>query len=206
MIWQERSTQERILTSAKEKFLKQGFQHTSLRSIVEGAGVTTGAMYGYYRSKEALFNALVEETYQYLIAQFQEALTAFDSLPLEEQPKRLGTYSRACMQGLLDYVYGHRDEVRLLLLCAEGTQYAHLKEELVALEIAATHKYYATLNRLKKPSPNIDKRLEHILVTGLINAYFEIVLHDMPMDDAKHYVSELLDFYNTGWAKIISIK
>lgn len=41
-------------TAAMEEFLNKGFQNTSLRQIVKTAGVTTGAFYGYFSSKDAL--------------------------------------------------------------------------------------------------------------------------------------------------------
>ena len=48
----ERGTQERILAAAKAEFLEKGFESASLRNIVKNAGVTTGALYGYYAGKE----------------------------------------------------------------------------------------------------------------------------------------------------------
>nr|WP_182432026.1 hypothetical protein [Clostridium sp. AF20-17LB] len=49
----------------------------------------------------------------------------------------------------------------------------------------------------------IDKRLEHILVTGMMNAYFEIMIHDVPKEEALHCVKELNDFYTAGWERIM---
>ena len=54
------TTLEKIQDAALAEFLDKGFQGASLRQIVKNAGVTTGAFYGYFSSKEALFNALVE--------------------------------------------------------------------------------------------------------------------------------------------------
>ena len=54
------ATLESIQRAAMQEFLDKGFQGASLRQIVKNAGVTTGAFYGYFSSKEALFNALVE--------------------------------------------------------------------------------------------------------------------------------------------------
>ena len=42
------------------EFLDKGFLGASLRQIVKNAGVTTGAFYGYFSSKEALFASIVE--------------------------------------------------------------------------------------------------------------------------------------------------
>ena len=55
------STREKILEAGKKEFLEKGFRDASLRTIVKEAGVTTGAFYGYYKSKEDLFDALVAE-------------------------------------------------------------------------------------------------------------------------------------------------
>ena len=56
----QRETLTRIHQAAVDEFLEKGFTDASLRQIVKNAGVTTGAFYGYYSSKEALFTALVE--------------------------------------------------------------------------------------------------------------------------------------------------
>ena len=199
----ERDTRGQILEAAKAEFLAKGFQHASLRGIVRAAGVTTGALYGYYDSKEALFDALVRECYEHVMGEFRGALMAFAELPIEQQPENMGAVSRRCMREMLLYMHEHRDEFHLLLCSAEGTRYASMLEEAVDLEIAATHRYYRVLEQLGSPAPAIDERLEHILVTGMMNAYFEIIVHDMPLESAFRYLDELSDFYAAGWTKIM---
>ena len=54
------TTLEKIQDAALAEFLDKGFQGASLRQIVKNAGVTTGAFYGYFSSKEALFASIVE--------------------------------------------------------------------------------------------------------------------------------------------------
>ena len=54
----EQTTLNRIFSAALQEFLEKGYQSASLRNIVKMAGVTTGAFYGYYKSKEELFEAL----------------------------------------------------------------------------------------------------------------------------------------------------
>ena len=199
----ERDTRGQILEAAKAEFLAKGFQHASLRGIVRAAGVTTGALYGYYDSKEALFDAMVRECYEHVMGEFRGALMAFAELPIEQQPENMGAVSRRCMREMLLYMHEHRDEFHLLLCSAEGTRYASMLEEAVDLEIAATHRYYRVLEQLGSPAPAIDERLEHILVTGMMNAYFEIIVHDMPLESAFRYLDELSDFYTAGWTKIM---
>ena len=44
----------KILDTARKHFLKDGLTVASLRNIVKDAGLTTGAFYKYYPTKEAL--------------------------------------------------------------------------------------------------------------------------------------------------------
>ena len=67
------STLARIHQAARSEFREKGFQGASLRNIVKSVGMTTGAFYGYYKSKEALFEALVGAHYRYLVGRFCQA-------------------------------------------------------------------------------------------------------------------------------------
>ena len=55
----ETKTLKKILEAGKKEFLQKGFILASLRNIVRNAEVTTGAFYGYFKSKEELFDYLV---------------------------------------------------------------------------------------------------------------------------------------------------
>ncbi|MDT7725699.1 MAG: TetR/AcrR family transcriptional regulator, cholesterol catabolism regulator [Actinomycetota bacterium] len=48
------SVPQRLLSHATELFAKKGFDRTSVQEIVEAAGVTKGAMYHYFDSKDDL--------------------------------------------------------------------------------------------------------------------------------------------------------
>lgn len=53
------SNQRRIEAAALKLFTRQGFHGTNIREIAEEIGVSTGAIYTYYPSKEAIFASLV---------------------------------------------------------------------------------------------------------------------------------------------------
>ena len=82
----EQTTLHLILSAAMQEFLEKGFKSASLRNIVKTAGVTTGALYGYYDSKEDLFEALVGKDYNFLLDCFRKAQKEFAEIPPEEQP------------------------------------------------------------------------------------------------------------------------
>ncbi len=199
----ELTTLESIHCAAKAEFLKKGFQSASLRNIVRTAGVTTGAFYGYYDSKEALFEALVGQQYDTMMGCYRKAQEDFTKLPKERQPDCMGEISSDCMHEMLQYAYENLDEFKLILCCSEGTRFAGMIDEMVEIEIKGTHDYQEVLNQLGSPSPRIDSRLEHILITGMFNAFFELVIHEMPLKQAQTYLEELHSFYKAGWMKIM---
>lgn len=48
------STRERLITAARDAFLEQGYQTTSVAKIARSAGLTTGAIYSNFSNKAAL--------------------------------------------------------------------------------------------------------------------------------------------------------
>ena len=197
------STLTRIHQAAKTEFLEKGFRGASLRNIVKSVGMTTGAFYGYYKSKEELFEALVGEPHDYLIGRFKDAQREFAQLPHEQQPEVMGDISGLCMYDMLHYAYAHLEECKLILCCSEGTRFSGLIDEMVEIEVESTHTYLAVLNELGRLSPKIDPKLEHILITGMFHTFFELVIHEMPLRDAENYIREMRAFYTAGWMKIM---
>lgn len=197
------STLERIHRTARKEFRERGFHSASLRNIVKSVGMTTGAFYGYYKSKEELFAALVEEHYRYILDRFCRAQEEFARLPQEKQPEALGDSSGPCMSDILHYAYEHLEDCQLLLCSSEGTRFAGLVDQMVEIEVSATHAYQAVLKELGRPSPEIDLRLEHILITGMFHTFFELIIHEMPLSEAEEYLQEMREFYTAGWMKIM---
>ncbi|MBO0885795.1 MAG: TetR/AcrR family transcriptional regulator [Acidimicrobiales bacterium] len=56
-----RATREKLVTVATELFAERGYEATSIEAVLEHAGVSRGSLYHHFASKEALFEAVVEE-------------------------------------------------------------------------------------------------------------------------------------------------
>lgn len=92
MAMQQRAvlTRGRVLVAAAEVFARTGFLAASMNDIVEAAGVTKGAVYFHFPSKEALAVAVVEEQFAQwpalvagVIEQAPDALTGVVALTYE---------------------------------------------------------------------------------------------------------------------------
>ena len=197
------ATLEKIHKAAMAEFLDKGFQGASLRQIVKNAGVTTGAFYGYFSSKEALFNALVEPHAAALMGKFMEAQTSFAELPEEQQPSHMGVESRTYLDWMVDYICQHREPVELLLTRSEGTSYEHFVHNMVEVEVEYTLRYMDVLRRLGREVPELSQSLCHIIASGMMGGLFEIIVHDMPKEQALRDVEQFRTFYTGGWLKLI---
>ena len=59
------------------------------------------------------------------------------------------------------------------------------------------------LRRMGRDIPQMSRSLCHIIASGMFNGIFEIVVHDMPRDQAMRDVDQLRDFYTAGWLKLM---
>ena len=196
-------TLEKIQEAAMAEFLDKGFQGASLRQIVKNAGVTTGAFYGYFSSKEALFASIVEPHAAALMGRFMEAQTSFSELPEQEQPEHMGLESSQCVHWMVDYICDHRDPVKLLFCRAEGTPYEQFIHNMVEVEVEYTLRYMEVLRRLGRRVPTLSRSLCHIIASGMFNGLFEVVIHDMPYEQALRDVKQLRAFYTAGWLELV---
>ena len=198
------STLEKIQQAALDEFLDKGFRGSSLRQIVKNAGVTTGAFYGYFSSKEALFASIVEPHAKALMSRFMDAQLSFAGLPEKEKIEHVGVESESYLRWMVDYICEHKEPVKLLICGAAGTDYENFVHSMVEIEVESTFKYMETLRRFGKDIPELDQSLCHIIASGMLGGIFEIVIHDIPREQAMRDVEQLREFYTAGWLKLMS--
>ena len=197
------SVHEAILRAAEEEFLEKGFQNASLRNIVKTAGVTTGAFYRYYSSKDALFAALVEPHAAHVKHLFISAIEAWDALPADEKPHRMNDCSGPCIDTMLDYIYEHYTSFKLLICASGGTAYEDFIHDLVEEEVSSTFRCAEVLRGLGHDVPDTDRDLLHMVSSAMFSGIFEIVVHDMDKVDAKRRVHQLKEFFTGGWSRLM---
>ena len=203
MVESSSATLEKIQQAALTEFLDKGFLSASLRQIVKNAGVTTGAFYGYFSCKEALFASIVEPHAAALMGRFMEAQTSFAGRPEAEQPEHMGEDSESCLDWMVDYICQNREPVKLLLCRAEGTGYESFVHNMVEVEVEYTLRSMEVLRRLGRRVPTLSRSLCHIIASGMFNGLFEVVIHDMPYEQALRDVKQLRAFYTAGWLELV---
>ena len=65
-----KDTKEKILALALEKFSENGYAGTNIRELTASLGLVKSSMYRHFESKEAIWNALLDEMASYYDARF----------------------------------------------------------------------------------------------------------------------------------------
>lgn len=50
-----------IMSAATDVFIEHGYEHTTMKHVMDAAGVSRGGLYQYFSNKEDLFEAILEE-------------------------------------------------------------------------------------------------------------------------------------------------
>jgi AcrR family transcriptional regulator len=98
-------TLRKILDAAREEFGQRGFAESSIVAITQRAGVALGTFYTYFDSKEAVFQALVQD----MSAQVRDHVAPV----LKDSADALDGEQRA-LESFLWFARAHRDVYRII--------------------------------------------------------------------------------------------
>ena len=195
---------ESVLACAKKEFLENGYKDASLRVIAQAAGTSTGSIYTRLKDKAGLFDAIVGPAADQLKDMFVEIQENFHSLDDSTQEAEMGEYTSRHQMEMLEYIYDHFDEFRLLLDCSDGTRFSSFVDELVDIEVEYTYKYMEVINCESVKSGVVTEDFIHIIVTAYFNGMFEVVRHNMSRDDARKYIRLLNRYHMQGFSTVFN--
>jgi AcrR family transcriptional regulator len=119
---QERQARRRrIQAAAREVFAERGYAKASIEHIAKQAGLSVGAIYLYFRSKEDLYVSLLEETLAQLGAELGAARAEVDA------PVRLA----ATFDRLLAWAQADVEGTRIVRLLSQPGVRPQLSDEVV---------------------------------------------------------------------------
>jgi AcrR family transcriptional regulator len=75
---------QQIIDAARACFTRNGFHATTMQDVIREAGLSVGAVYRYFKSKEDLIGAIVDEVVAEIAERLKEATTARPLLPVDE--------------------------------------------------------------------------------------------------------------------------
>ncbi len=196
-------THELILKNAMKKFLEVGFRNASIRNICKEAGVTNGAFYAHFDSKEDLFAALVSEK----LSVFKETYQDLSKIDINSAEDVLHIFEMAygSIETLIHYVYSEREVFKLVLECSGGTSYENFVNELIDEECNNTMIFLEASKRFMKNPENISYRFIRLGSAMVINYALDAFLNGVSEEDNIRETKLTSDFCIAGYRKLLGM-
>ncbi len=193
-------TQDKILKSGAEYFLRYGFKNTPLRKLVSDAGFTLGAFYGYYKTKEDLFYALTDNVAQGFIDIILSIGEEINKLPEEQRLFFMLDCYIARLWELVDYICENKSGMILLLKCSDGTKYENFTDKF-RLQTGSRISDSATTARME--SIKVDPILVEYLMRGYYDILSRIVVEVNDRQEMYNMLRDVAVVYKNGMISLM---
>ena len=185
---ENKETRQHLLECAKREFLEKGYMKASLRNICKEAGVTTGALYFFFKDKEDLLAALVEEPLrQDQVAQLDIA----DDGDLEASRQ------------IIRQMYANREAFLLLLTKSQGSRFENCLDEIVDI---SEQQYRRLCDMVTNATgrPRVDDYMTHWMAHIMVDTFVHLFLHETEERVALKHVDALTMYLVRGWMGIMT--
>ena len=199
-------TKSKLLESAKKEFLEKGFMGASLRAIAANAGVTTGAMYRHFKDKDAFFCALVDEAVEVTTKTVMVADSKHHAGMNSGHMQEHLDFEEQSVKQFIDYLFDNFDVFTLLLTKSAGSTHEHFQEEICELYTKNCEDTFKWMYKNGIASKKVPSMTVHFMASTIINAYCDIILHNMQKKDAATYITNIMEFTRYGSMHLLGMK
>lgn len=194
------------MESGKREFLEKGYMKASLRKICAEAGVTTGALYFFFKDKEDLFGAIAEPP----LKELTDILNKHFSVDLEaiSQPHAFAGGNAhelvdhdAFVSLLIHHIYSNYDAFILLLTKSQGSKYEGCIDGLVD----TIEQFYLALSEKLGAhyGAKVNRYLLHWLTHITVDSFIHLITHECDETKAAQYMTKIMTFILEGWRKAV---
>lgn len=181
-----------ILGTALRLFSEKGFHGTSMQEIADRSEFAVGTLYNFFRHKEDIYRAIVQDTAD----RFHSGLIAALDMPGGEMEK-----IRACVEAKIRVFLGNLDHVRIYFAETQGASYS-VKAGL-DVELKAQYEDYiqrlAAVLRSGIKKKTLQKRDPCLLALALDSLSTAFLVEHMEHPDAHPFDAEtILDIFLEG--------
>ncbi len=177
--------QDRIRQAATHLFAQHGYGGTSVRAVVEGAGVTKPTLYYWYDNKEALYLACVRHQF----AVFRNLVAEIAAMPLTPK-ERL----REFIQRYLELGMSDKDGTRLAITATHPSVEKRPQVDIMSMHL----QYISPLERLIQDGIDsgdfrpIDLRFATVALLGTATMQLKAAMNGLPVcDDQAQMTTDL---------------
>ncbi len=202
---EEKETKEKLLESAGKEFLEKGYMKASLRKICSDAGVTTGALYFFFKDKEDLFAAIVEPPFEKLkeIMKRHFSMEA-EVISVSDTYKHIDGSHDEFSAALIHHLYSNYDAFIMLLTKSQGSRFEGCVDEIVEM---TDNVYIALAENMARKMPNkrVNSYMRHWLTHVIIDSFIHLITHEPDERKAVKNMSRIMNFFIRNWSEMMFI-
>lgn len=184
---------KKIINAAKEEFTARGFEKASMRKIAEKAGVTIGAIYTRYPSKEVLFASIVSPLLDAVYKEFSQIEHIYSSA----DPCSITSMAFAMTienDKIIHLLFDHYESAVLLLCRSAGSGLENFFSRIVTMKIEKTITFFKNAGK-----ENVDKGILNLLISAQYDMYYQIIYSGYSLDEAKKMTEAAMVYHQGGW-------
>lgn len=201
----ETETRERLLEVAKDEFLELGYEKASMRKICKKAGVTTGALYFFFKDKNDLFAALVKKVADEIKMVIIHHTEKEQAIYVDEKTTPEALIADGIQQGreFITYMYANKDAFILLLSKANGSAYENFYDELVDLMEKNTLQFLDHITFENGKENGIKPYTMHWLAHLETSSFAQLLTHGLTLEEALIQAEVIAKYLTGGWLEIL---
>ncbi|MCR5109260.1 MAG: TetR/AcrR family transcriptional regulator [Lachnospiraceae bacterium] len=198
------SIDPRLMDSAREEFLKNGFIKSDLKTICDKAGVTTGAVYKRYKGKEELFLAVVSDVVSALNTFLENRAKIDLSILTDDEIKDSWKMSYDSMLPMFRMLRSYGDDFKILIDKSSGTKFENFSHDYVIKMSYAYEQFYKEAYKRGIAGEKVSRDELHILLTSFWSSICEPFVHDMSEKQIEEHCLMMCRFFD--WAAVVGIE
>ncbi|GGE35394.1 hypothetical protein GCM10011391_12650 [Pullulanibacillus camelliae] len=115
-------TKEKILETARDLFVLEGYQHVTMRQVAKSLGYSHGSLYYHFKNKAELFYSLVVKDFGLLNETLDKILNEDKDADVENKLKRI-------LLGYIEFGIRHPNHYRIMFLIQDDDLQNALQQE-----------------------------------------------------------------------------
>ena len=187
----------RLIECAKKEILEKGFAKASLRKIAADAGVTTGAVYFFFKDKDGLLGGVTEAALTSLMGVLEKHFAEDTETDLKSYQQQDGDHDEFAEE-LVNVIYDNFDEMTILLEKSAGSRFEGIVEEVIdrldTSYMALAEQYAAAM-----PGKRVNRDMLHWLTHVQVDAFIHMMNHFSDREDAMRFIKPVMDYLIKGW-------
>lgn len=182
-------TRASLLEAATVEFARSGFQKASLRTICADAGVTTGALYFFFKNKEDLFQAVVAPV-ERLLEELVELFSNEDLFQERPSDQSIDEGTRACLSEL----YDSKEALATLLNNRDLEVVGEFFDRVIGKAEKRIENALACSDEAVADDPFLAHWYAHLQVEMVLHA----IQHSASVEEAEGHMKKMMKFARGG--------